>query len=588
MSASDDGTGVTRRDTLRAGAVAVTGSAAIAGTGTVTADDDEDSSWWDSAITNTADRLVDIAEFGYLFATGRAFHHIVGDDRDYSDYIGADRLHAEIHYGALSMEIADETTLTSLENNIEYSSNVALPKAKKALVEAFNEGKSEEEAHDEMMEAIDDYYARLQENLLNSYEAQLTQVQHHFWQLHEHEDINLEDQEQMEAHYHQDDDPSATRENTTALYHLVEEGANEYYDGSRSDSDDTEYYPYELADGTTREVYTNQYSWYNSSAENSHVAWIAPALHDNIADVYQDDFNEDDEGYIDDRPTYATRFVVSPMDEDDAEELQDDIDDPEIAEEEELSLTDQTFYFDCWRYHEAWEAIIDEHGAVVSNMTQFASDVYDYYEPGEIDAAEFIDPITAYSEMNADYEDTGYYGYAGAALANAGVPMSDGQLTVELLEDEKTVDAQIYATDWPEDGFDVGETVDPSDHDGQIYLSMNVVVETDDGVEEQAELTQVKQEFEIIEAVDGDGGEVTVVDGGSRNYQTSDVESLIDELDQTNQLLNEMQAQADEDGDGDDSDSLFGGLFDGSGTSVPGLSAIIAAAAVLYALTQGN
>ena len=132
------------------------------------------------------------------FAVGAAIAYLVdsgvdpyvGDSRDYSGYQGATALETAMVEGATNMQSANERVMTSIQNNIQNSQNVALSKGKAAVIEAMNTGKSESEATTALQNAIDEYYSTIQQNIITHWKAQHSQILHFHEQAEAHADLS--------------------------------------------------------------------------------------------------------------------------------------------------------------------------------------------------------------------------------------------------------------------------------------------------------------------------------------------------------------------------------------------------------------
>lgn len=131
------------------------------------------------------------AALGYLVNEG--VDYIMGDDRDYSNYTGADALRTQIYTGTVNIASSVERVVTSLQNNVEYADNILLPKGKAAAVEAMNGGYGSSEQNDMMAEAIDEAAAAMQENIYTDWNEQVKQLAHMDLQLHAHSDASIGD-----------------------------------------------------------------------------------------------------------------------------------------------------------------------------------------------------------------------------------------------------------------------------------------------------------------------------------------------------------------------------------------------------------
>lgn len=127
------------------------------------------------------------AAVGYL--ANEAADKYLGDERDYSNYTGADALKTEVDAGLTQMASADERVMTSIQNNVTHSRNVALTKGKAAIIKSMNNGQSESAANTAMADAIDSYFSSIEANILTHYNSQLKQWVHMATQLGNHSNV---------------------------------------------------------------------------------------------------------------------------------------------------------------------------------------------------------------------------------------------------------------------------------------------------------------------------------------------------------------------------------------------------------------
>lgn len=174
--------GISRRQFVK-GAGAATGAAVVGG-GSAALDRGPVGNAEAIAPIIAGAAIAGAAGVGYLMET--AADKYLGDERDYSGYTGADALKTEVMAGFTEMKSADERVMTSIENNVTNSENVALAKGKAAIIEAMNNGATEAEANTAMTEAIDGYFSTIQKNIVTHYQSQTNQIAHHFDQLENH------------------------------------------------------------------------------------------------------------------------------------------------------------------------------------------------------------------------------------------------------------------------------------------------------------------------------------------------------------------------------------------------------------------
>jgi len=460
------------------------------------------------------------AAIGYFM--GKGITKYLGDERDYSDYTGKNALHQELAVGMTEMKSADERVMTSIENNLANSQNVALAKGKAAIIEKMNAEASESEATTAMQNAIDEYFATIQRNLINHWNAQYSQVVHHITQWTSHADVDTS----------------------------VQMSEWEYYDRA----DLSQWRQLKWQD-------TNKYAHQEAKAILTYDASTHGTKHENVT-LLNGETATVDQMYADNSGVF---FGIESPDTYGAQEFFRfrfyDPDDNSIK------------YIDCQRFNDVWTGITQERDSVNSALTGFVSDVYSQYSPGDIPTEDLVDPITAATELSQNYDGMQAQGAHAAML---GIP-TDANFSVQmtLVEDSKTVWADIYTNHVPTDGsgnevgFKSGQTYSPSSWSEPLYIAYEYETSdgggtnnTSDGSDTQivSDFTQIEQDFTIDFIEDKDGNEVTEFQTTSRNNQTSDVSKLQEQLDQLREAQIAMQEEAQESVGGG------GGFFDGVGT----------------------
>lgn len=471
----------------------------------------------------------------YLLEEGA---EMLGDERDYSGYTGGDALHTEIEVGVTEMQSADERVMTSIENNIQHSDNVALAKGKTAIIEAMNAEKSESEAQTAMQSAIDDYFATIEENVLNHYVAQLSQMRHMADRVESHGDVSLEDVfEVYTSDWWQPATGAAATGGDDDAYTVIT--GKEYGEDYEAQTQDWDLLNGETFTGIETVQYTSTYEQ---------------------GDLIPHSSMGGGHGFV--------RFRVQPM--------------------QKESTTE---FFELSRFDSAIDSILSQRDSVNATLSGFVSDVYAQWEPGEIPTEELVDPVTAATELRQNYD--GMQGQ-GAFASMLGIPTdADFSVRMTLEDDDVKVWADIYTEHVPtnsegeEVGFQSGETYQPSTWDAPLYIAYefeetssgdgsnnSTSTTTTTGSSIQSDFVQIEQNFTIEFVEDADGNEVTEFQTESRNNQTSDVSALEEELAQIREEQIRLQEEAEEEA------ASGGGFFDDIG----GESAGVLVVAVLAAL----
>jgi hypothetical protein len=412
--------------------------------------------------------------------------------RDYSGYTGGEALHGEIAIGMNEMAIADEEVFTSMVNHIEASDNVAYSKGQIAIVKALNAGKTESEADADMQAAIDEYFAKIQENILEHWDTQSKQLRHHYDEVVAHTDLSndvlqtvVRSGENLYSMY------SATNAYTLPEILFTQGSKNDVGSGYMYES-----ISIELLDGRT---FAGHEHAFRTDSSNPWGIGFLPEQSDNW-------------------PNYTESNIldvgISPTDA-------GDINNP--------TWTEVIFGLDCRRYRAAWTDLITTRDNVKADLSGYVTDVYAAYDAGEVDLTDILDPITLATELATD---NNYRAFRESAASQLGIPtdaehnvvidvhLADGdeRLWVDMFTDHQPTDVDGNAVSWK-----VGETYSPSTWAEPLFI----IMEKDDG---QSDITKLEDDFTIVEAYNDAGDEVTDFDNRQTTTHTSDATKLKEEL----------------------------------------------------------
>lgn len=471
------------------------------------------------------------------FAAGAAIAYLMdpdttpylGDEDDYSGYTGGDALKTAIREASVEMRSADERVMASISNNITNSQNVALAKGKTAIIEVMNNGGSESEAQTAMEEAIDGYYATIQENILTHWTSQVRQIQHHYAQLDTHADTVPTDVITFSF------DGSSSGFSAETGYLALPAADDSLSKSGYAETTIT------LLDGST--VSNVPYGWTDSTATNA-----------------ANDTHLSFDASLSNIPTDSVPTMVGHIKDD----------------------ATQAATLDASDFETAWTDLKSERDSANQALSGFVTDVYNNWAPGDIPTEDLVDPITASTELRQDYDG---YQAQGAHAAMLGIPTTAEQavrMTIQGTDEngdpiENDVTADIYTEYVPTDadgnevGFQSGETYDPSSWDKPLYIAYEYI-DSDGNV--TSDFVQLENQFTINSITNKDGNEVDSFQTESRNNQTADVSKLQEELDQIREEQQRLQ---------EESQSTVGGGGGGflSDIGTDSNSTIIAAVAVV-------
>lgn len=438
------------------------------------------------------------AALGYLVQKGADL--FLGDSRDYSGYTGIEALKTEVRRGVRQMQSANERVMTSIQNNVVNSQNVAFAKGKSALVTKMNAEAPLSEAETAMESAISAYYATIEENILTHSDAQIEQLNHMIGRLGGHPDYNLSSDTGPFKAY---GDLWAKKPIGPATVGIS---------------------PYTLADGTEYNYNSLEGSWNGNKWDLTPINGAA--------------------GYI------------------------------------QITGDAPNLPYDGSRFKTTLDEIKSKKDDVISQLSGFASDVYDEYGAGDIPTEDIIDPATAATELGQSY---GGDAAQSASASMLGIPTSAEQavmMDVHRPDGTVTIQADMYTKYTPASGsFETGTRYVPAEWTAPLYIAYEYTAE--DGSAE-SDFAQLKDPFTIRE-ISVDGEEVNTFKPETRNTQTADVSKIEEELAQIRKEQIRLQNEAEESAGG-----AGAGFFDGSGPNTGVIAAVVGGIGVLYALTQGG
>lgn len=427
-------------------------------------------------------------------------HRRFGDDRNYGEYTGATALQEEIAIGGNEMKLADEKVMTSIQNNIQAADNVAYSKGQVAVVEALNNGKSESEADAKMKDAIDKYFSKIQENILIHYNTQADQIRHHYNKIAEHADL--------------------TADGTGSIFWIW----------GRNTSDET------VAQGDTGLDTSTGYTVHETGAAFAQTANVGSATYNTIMVELLDGTKKESERVVGgSSDNYWAGPFPGTSTQADGVVMSFGIKDTDGSVVE---------YFYPYDYWQSWDEVIATRDSVLADLSGFVTDIYAAYEPGEVDLAGVVDPTTFATELATD---TDSEAYRQAAAAQLGIPTSATEnvsITIHG-ENEVTIQTDLYTDHSPTDGFQVGETYNPSSWTEPLFVTYP------DSETGEMDIAQLEDSFTIEAATGPEGNAVDSFDTVSTNAQSANTEELKANLDQLRETQQEMLAnQSPTDGGG--------------------------------------
>ena len=223
----------------------------------------------------------------------------------------------------------------------------------------------------------------------------------------------------------------------------------------------------------------------------------------------------------------------------------------------------------------------DQRQQVNSNINQYVTDVYAAYQAGEINATDLAasDPTTIATQAATDYDSTGYYGMASAQLAALGLSGNESVSHVVNTTENgsaRQIEGTLFYTGEDNQTFENGETYDPSNLSGSVYMSVASIEDGDgNALNHSGGFYYVDEPFTISSATNTQTGEaVNSTEMEKRDYTTTNASALSAEIDRLQELREYYEQQQSSSG-GISLD--FGGIETG---------AIIALLAVAFLATR--
>ncbi|NIC01079.1 hypothetical protein [Halobacterium sp. R2-5] len=404
-------------------------------------------------------------------------------DSDALQKTDAEETEKEIYDQASIQDENSELTSTAYANYLNDTESIALMEGKNAYIRALENGSSESVARNRAREAVADYYAVKQQNVIAAWNISVTVT----------------------------DSARTTANNTT--------GVNSSYIGFDGEyTQDSNNEEHEIGWGTGTETI----SLVNSTDETIQYALIDPnGTH--LSGTTDYNFTAEKisltTGYYEHTDSYGTMrvrgFGVEPPN-DNFEYLQ---------------------YLNLNNTADRWAEIEQQNDEVQSQLDTFVNNTYDSYQQGEINESELVDPYLGAREYDPETSDTWTLRTLSAMSIDAPQNLSNlGRMNVTA--DGTTYTGTLMSDGKPADGYAVGGTYNASNITGAQFVAL------DDGDTVELEGTFT---LESVETADGEQlAENETVEYRDINYQTantSEFKALQEDLDQLTAEINARQQE---------------------------------------------
>lgn len=448
--------------------------------------------------TNT-DALVYGFSFGYVNEDKCTNNH-VGDAVEEVRNAESNQSKVDLYSAAKGQRANDQNFDAVYGNYLNDSESVAWMKAEKAIAEAHENGDTKSQAKTAAREAISDYYAVKQINLIESWNTTLTGYEY----LHE---------RSMQEDFSQDDFGTAWRPHS-AERHFIDFTGNLYssqYGGCNPETITTR--SASLVNGSSHNTLSIKFRY-----ESEHTWWI----------IYSPNAPDGSTYYGDDGwKKSGDQFYCSQTRETYFDELM--IDAPN-------SNYDDAIYYDFGTSLERWRSIEQKNDELQSESDAFVDAIWQDLEDGKINSSDVISRNTQMFEYGtaAASGNGSYYDVIGATAAmGVDTPKLEGTGTMTVTDGGGTTHEGMLFGEPPNGSWTVGKTYDPSNISGPVIMA------TTSGEEHE-----LSRPFTIDSATDKEGNERSVVETQRYNYQTSNTSDLNEKYDRLLGLSGELQERS--------------------------------------------
>jgi len=213
-------------------------------------------------------------------------------------------------------------------------------------------------------------------------------------------------------------------------------------------------------------------------------------------------------------------------------------------------------------YQNSLEDVGAQRNQVHNNIDTYVDGVYQDYQQGDINASDLANASgqAIATQAATDYNSTGHYGLANAAMAGLGAAgdtnashtvnttretqsIEDGNVTTTT--EKVQVSGTLFYTGDDNQSFVTGETYDPANLTGEVYMTVSSMSNRSTGeMLNSSGWFHVKEPFTVSEAtnvVTGESINETVME--QREYNQTDPSQLEDDLNQTRETRNYWERQ---------------------------------------------
>lgn len=200
--------------------------------------------------------------------------------------------------------------------------------------------------------------------------------------------------------------------------------------------------------------------------------------------------------------------------------------------------------FDWADYQPIWSSINSIATTVESEIDTWVTEIYPKYEAGDVN----LDNLVTADMLQATSSEQNDLSNVTADFASLGIPINNRTtLTIEIVAGENSgtiIDGNLAVQNPPTDGFIVGDTYDPANITGPVWLMYD---RTTDSGEVEGDVYQLESQFKVIDAEGYDGepvSNVTFEEKTQERYST-DIQELNAQLDKLAEYQQEIQEERD-------------------------------------------
>ncbi|MFC4448133.1 MULTISPECIES: hypothetical protein [Halorussus] len=403
--------------------------------------------------------------------------HVIEDMQE-SD---ANQTKTDIYSAASGQKAQTQNSLTVMDNYLNDTESVAWMHAEKAIAKAYKNGKSKAEAKIAAKEAIEDYYAVKQRNLIETWNVSLTAAD------------TLRQRAVMEEKVPDDYVYTAT----------------ESRDDATTSVDSTNY-------TSTQITLVNETSHNVSSLRMNMSGYSTPAIVTVSGMTQKPSYNSlyvgtfESEGNFDGSQVYLQGIAVAPPSSD-YSRLQ---------------------YLEFQQFETRWNKLGSKASSLQSEVDPYVDSTWDAYQEDRINASDVMSRTTLMFEQGVDAKNSSgmYNTVAGLAAMGLETPNlnESGYMTVQM--DGQTYEGLLLADNPPNGTWETNTTYTASNFSGPVNLA------TLDGG-----LKTVEGEFVIQNMTDKSGDEIQSIQTREYVYKTSDASGLLEKMEDMQTLRMEIE-----------------------------------------------